>query len=41
MRYNGKKEFICTSRTYDHSTEVSAGLECDGGETSIRFEKNL
>ena len=30
-----------TSRAYDHSTEESAGVEWEGGETRTRFEKNL
>lgn len=41
VRYKGKKAFVCTSNVYPHSTAESAGVEWEGGESNVRFAKNL
>lgn len=41
VRNIGKNAFVCTSNAYAHSTEESAGLECEGGERRRRLDTTL
>lgn len=41
MRYKGKNAFVWTSNAYAHSTEESAGVEWEGGESRSRLAVNL
>ena|ERR1700722_572666 len=40
-RQRGKNALVWTSKAYPHSTDESAGVECDGGDANTRFEKAL